>query len=81
MRRPESPLTPPSVSSLAQVQGLVSVKLARSLGVLPHFPNKQSWVQRGPSWQGEPGGMANLLMDWAVFQAVKVAVGTLQEAK
>lgn len=101
MRRPESPLTPPSVSSLAQVQGLVStvsvtqhflspetsalsaqlchqgpslptdhrllyaqvsVMLARSLGVLPHFPNKQSWVQRGPSWQGEPGGMANLLV-------------------
>lgn len=23
----------------------VSVTLARSLGVLPHFPNKQSWVQ------------------------------------
>ena len=35
----------------------VSGTLARSLGVLLDFPIKQSWVQGGPSWQGEPRGM------------------------
>lgn len=55
--------------------------------MLPNFAIKQSWVQR-PSWQGEPRGMTvnsfvlSFLLDGlAVFQAVKVAVGTLQEAK
>lgn len=64
-----------------QVQGLVS-----TVSVTQHFLSPETSAlsaqlcHQGPSLPPDHR-LLYALMDWAVFQAVKVAVGTLQEAK
>lgn len=64
-----------------QVQGLVS-----TVSVTQHFLSPETSAlsaqlcHQGPSLSPDHR-LLYAQMDWAVFQAVKVAVGTLQEAK